>query len=209
MDIIGFENQMNGFFDRINPFKKGVDKGLTDAQKRHVEEFVRKKKSLKEVKKSNFPNISSDQKKRMIMSLVNSMNGVDEITGFDDQMGGLSTIVKRFKKSVSPASQIRFVKKASPQRLKAVELAKRKINAKKIQDRKVAEIIQARAKQLEIKSKPTVKQLFTAKPTPKLVNKLNSVQRSFLNTDLPYQNPNYQFAIEPAVDRGVSNYYGK
>lgn len=195
---------MNGFFDRFS-MKSKIKKAQQQQQK-----MIQQKMNQQQTNQpSKFPGISSDQKKRMIMSLVNSMNGVDEITGFDNQMGGLSTIVKKFKKSVSPASQIRFVKKTSPQRLKAVELAKRKINAKKIQDRKVAEIIQARAKQLESKGKPTVKQLFTAKPTPQLVNKLNSVQRSFLNTDLPYQSTNYNFAIEPPVDRGVSNYYGK
>jgi hypothetical protein len=209
MDIIGFDNQMNGWFDKINPFRKAVDKGLTDAQKRHVEEFVRKKKSQKAVKKSNFGNLTSDQKKRMITSLVNSMNGVDEITGFEDQVGGFASMIKRYKKSIQPGSQIRLVKRTTPNRIKTIELAKRKINAQKIADRKVAEVIQARANQLISKKKPTVKDIFTAKPTPKLVNSLNAVQRSFLRTDLPYQNPSYQFAIEPAVDRGVVNYYGK
>jgi len=208
MDITGFENQMNGWFDRINPFNS-LQKAR-ERTKKAVAEYERKKKNQKQTNHpSKFTNLTSDQKKRMITSLVNSMNGVDEITGFDNQMGGLKTILKKYKKSIQPGSQIRFIKKSSPQRLKAVELAKRQINAKKIQDRKVAEIIQARAKQLEAKSKPTVKDLFTAKPTPKLVSKLNSVQRSFLRTDLPYQNPSYQFAIEPAVDRGVVNYYGK
>lgn len=204
MDIIGFDNQMNGFFDRFSMKSK-----IRKAQQQQQKMIQQKMNQQQTNQPSKFPGISSDQKKRMIISLVNSMNGVDEITGFDQQIGSFAKLMNRMKKSVSPASQIRFVKKASPQRLKAVELAKRKINAKKIQDRKVAEIIQARAKQLQSKSKPTVKQLFTAKPTPQLVNKLNSVQRSFLNTDLPYQSTNYNFAIEPPVDRGVSNYYGK
>jgi hypothetical protein len=204
MDIIGFEGQMNGFFDRFS--MKSKIRKAQEQQKKMIQQKMNQQQSNQP---SKLPGISSDQKKRMIMSLVNSMNGVEEITGFDNQVGSFAKLMAKMKKKVTPASQIRFVKKATPQRLKAIELAKRQINAKKIQDRKVAEIIQARAKQLEAKSKPTVKQLFNAKPTPQLVNKLNSAQRSFLKTDLPYQSPNYDFAIEPPVDRGTVNFYGK
>jgi hypothetical protein len=203
MDITGFDGQMNGWFDRINPFNSLAK--ARERSKKAIAEYERKKKNQKQNKKV----LTSDQKKKIINKLVNSLSGVDEITGFEDQVGGFASMIKRYKKSIQPGSQIRFVKRTTPNRIKAIELAKRKINSQKIADRKVAEVIQARANQLISKKKPTVKDIFTAKPTPKLVNSLNAVQRSFLRTDLPYQNPSYQFAIEPAVDRGIVNYYGK
>lgn len=72
--------------------------------------------------------------------------------------------------------------------------------------------------------------IFNLPPTPKIVSQLNPIQRSFLKTDLPYrvlssnnygqpsiqkiQNTPLKFSIDidqiqPAVDSGISNYYGK
>ena len=75
-----------------------------------------------------------------------------------------------------------------------------------------------------------VRSLFNAKVTPAFVKSIDSVDRSFLKTDLPYQplsnNNNGQRksmkipntplklslnidSIQPPVDGGISNYYGK
>jgi hypothetical protein len=74
------------------------------------------------------------------------------------------------------------------------------------------------------------KAIFNLPPTPAVVKNLNPTQRSFLKTDLPYQvisknnfgqpttqiikNTPFKFnisvdQIQPPVDGGISNYYGK
>ena len=75
-------------------------------------------------------------------------------------------------------------------------------------------------------SNATPKQIFNAPVTPQLVNTLNSTQRSFLRADLPYQPvtsktkvvrikntpidlPQNINMIEPPVDGGIADYYGK
>lgn len=75
-------------------------------------------------------------------------------------------------------------------------------------------------------SNATPNQIFNAPVTPQLVNTLNSTQRSFLRADLPYQPvtpktkivrikntpinlPQNINMIEPPVDGGVADYYGK
>jgi len=87
MDITGFNDQMNGWFDKFNPLAKKI-KQAQQKQKQMIQQKMNQKPTNQP---SKFSNISSDQKKRMIVSLVNSMNGVDEITGFDDQVGAVSS----------------------------------------------------------------------------------------------------------------------
>ena len=74
------------------------------------------------------------------------------------------------------------------------------------------------------------KQIHNLAPSPTIVKQLNPIQRGFLKTDLPYKvidknnfgqpktqfikNTPYKFdisidQIEPPVDSGISNYYGK
>jgi hypothetical protein len=72
--------------------------------------------------------------------------------------------------------------------------------------------------------------IFNLPPTPAIVENLNPIQQSFLKTDLPYQfisknnfgQPRTKFIkntplkfnididqIQPPVDSGISDYYGK
>jgi hypothetical protein len=57
----------------------------------------------------------------------------------------------------------------------------------------------------------TANTLFNQPVTPQLVNKLDSIQKSYLRTDLPYQKVpvNSVTMIEPSVDAGTQDYYGK
>jgi hypothetical protein len=97
------------------------------------------------------------------------------------------------------------------------------------------ETVKSEIKQMEqsLQSLPASKQaqaIFNLPPTPAIVQNLNPIQRSFLKTDLPYKiisknnfgQPITKFLkntplkfnididqIQPSVDAGISDYYGK
>jgi hypothetical protein len=97
------------------------------------------------------------------------------------------------------------------------------------------EAVKSEIKQMEqsLQSLPAAKQaqaIFDLPPTPAIVENLSPIQQSFLKTDLPYQvisknnygQPRTKFIkntplkfnididqIQPPVDSGISNYYGK
>lgn len=152
---------------------------------------------------------------------------MDEITGFDSQVGNpFKRIAQQIKRAMYPAQQIKFVSRPTPAQIKRKSMIQKAIMQKKIQARNFAQVIKAQANRVVRTKKPTAKQLFSSKVTPTLVKSLNDVQRSFLRTDLPYRpvapkpkfvrvkNTPFSYPIEidsiqPSVDAGVSNYYGK
>ena len=101
--------------------------------------------------------------------------------------------------------------------------------------KKTMPVVKNEVRQMEqsLQSLPAAKQaqaIFNLPPTPAIVQNLNPVQRSFLKTDLPYKiisknnfgQPTTKFLkntplkfnididqIQPSVDAGISDYYGK
>lgn len=152
---------------------------------------------------------------------------MNEITGFDDQIGNpFKKVLQRIKRAMTPAQQIQFVSRPTPAQIKRKSMVQKAIMQKKIQARNLAQVIKAQANRVVNTKKPTAKQLFSAKVSPTLVKSLNDVQRSFLRTDLPYQpvapkpkfsrikNTPFRYPIEidsiqPPVDAGMTNFYGK
>ena len=127
---------------------------------------------------------------------------------------------------MTPAQQIKFVSRPTSAQIKKKSMVQKAVMQKKIQARNLAQVIKAQANRVVQAKKPTAKQLFSAKVTPTLAKSLNDVQRSFLKTDLPYRpvapkpkfvrmkNTPFKYpididSIQPSVDAGVSNYYGK
>ena len=153
---------------------------------------------------------------------------MDEITGFDNQVGNpFKRIAQQIKRAMYPAQQIQFVSRPTPAQIKRKSMMQRAMIEKKIKARNLAQVIKAQANRLVSAKKPTAKQLMSAKVTPTLVKSLNDVQKSFLKTDLPYRpvspkpkivkikNSPFRYPIEidsiqPPVDAGVGvNFYGK
>jgi hypothetical protein len=150
-----------------------------------------------------------------------------DIIGFNEQIGNpFVKIAQRLKKAVTPAQQIKFVSRPTTAQLKKKSMIQRAIIDNKIKQRNLAQVIKAQANRIVTAKKPTSNELISAKVTPTLVKSLNTVQRSFLKTDLPYRpvapkpkfskikNTPFSYPIEidsiqPPVDAGVSNYYGK
>jgi hypothetical protein len=150
-----------------------------------------------------------------------------DIIGFDEQIGNpFKKAFQRIKRATTPAQQIKFVSRVTPAQIRKKSMVQRAIIDNKIKARNLAQVIKAQANRMVNKQKPTVKKLVNAKVTPTLVRKLNTVQRSFLKTDLPYRpvSPKPKFtkikntpfrypieidSIQPPVDAGVRNYYGK
>jgi hypothetical protein len=127
---------------------------------------------------------------------------------------------------MTPAAQIKFVSRTTPAQIKKKAMVQSAILNKKVQARNLAQVIKAQANRVVAAKKPTAKQLFSAKVTPSLAKSLNDVQRSFLRTDLPYRpvapkpkmaklkNTPFRYPIEidsiqPPVDAGMVNFYGK
>lgn len=152
---------------------------------------------------------------------------MDEITGFNEQIGSpLRNIFKTIKRAMTPAEQIRFLNRPNPAQIKRKSMIQKAIMQKKIQARNLAQVIKAQANRQCMSKKPSVNKIFSSKISPTLVKSLNEVQRSYLRTDLPYQKPspapryakikNTPFSlpieidsIQPPVDAGMINYYGK
>jgi len=150
-----------------------------------------------------------------------------DIIGFNEQIGNpFRKIAQKVKRAMTPAAQIKFVSKTTPAQIKKKAMVQSAILNKKVQARNLAQVIKAQANRVVAAKKPTAKQLFSAKVTPTLAKSLTSVQRSFLKTDLPYRpmSPKPKFSrikntpfrypididsIQPGVDAGMINFYGK
>ena len=142
---------------------------------------------------------------------------------------GKSVIVK------TPTGAKKFTPKGTPFNLVPTASKSFKPSFRATTVQKNMPIIKNEVRQMEqsLQKLPATKEaqaIFNLPPTPAIVQNLNPVQRSFLKTDLPYKiisknnfgQPTTKFLkytplkfnididqIQPSVDAGISDYYGK
>ena len=209
MDIIGFNEQIGAFMDFMPKVKMPTMKTMVPMVKKPLptSNFLKTATTLAKAKVNTALNNAKQTGKSVI---VKTPFGAKKFTPKANTPFNLVPTAK----SIKPVSNIK------PKALKnAMPMAPVKNEVKQFEQ--TLQTMEP-AKQAQA--------IFSAPVTPQLVQELNPVQRSFLKTDLPYKvlsknnygqpttkvlkNTPLKFnididQIQPAVDSGIIDYYGK